>query len=470
MTPPRIKHSHAICLAAVLLAGAPPVVSAQNTPEMREIISRLERLEQENQALVREVQALREEVAGLKAPSAGAQTAASPTSSSEPRPAAPEPEDTMENAAVNRARIDELAQTKVESSQKFPLRITGMVLFNAFVNGRNNGNLQNPLVAAPGTQVGGGSVAQTTLGLLYNGPQTFAGGKVTGSLYMDFFGGSESSYSLGDLFRIRTANIGLNWTNTSLSFGQDKPIISPRDPDSLAQVGYSPLTAAGNLWIWQPQIRLEQRVPLSNDDGLKIQAGVFQTSSPNLQPSNAHLYEPEQSRPGAEGRLEYWHRWSETGRFEIAGGIHYNRNHLAGSSLPSDVYSLDFLFRPFEKLEFTGMFFHGRNVQVLGALPGFYVLPNGPAFPVRSNGGWAQLKLPITSRLAFNIYGGEQGNRDSDLFHGNIATNAAYFSNFMYRIAPNVMVSLEGGQVRTAYYRSGNRINDHYDLAIGYLF
>jgi hypothetical protein len=40
----------------------------------------------------------------------------------------------------------------------------------------------------------------------------------------------------------------------------------------------------------------------------------------------------------------------------------------------------------------------------------------------------------------------------------------------MYRLAPNVIVSLEGGQVRTAYYQIGNRLNDHYDLAIAYLF
>ena len=41
---------------------------------------------------------------------------------------------------------------------------------------------------------------------------------------------------------LRTAP-SLDWANTSIMFGQDKPIISPRDPDSLAQVGYSPLTA-----------------------------------------------------------------------------------------------------------------------------------------------------------------------------------------------------------------------------------
>lgn len=472
MNPQATKHSYTTVVATLLLIGGSMAASAQNTPEMREVINRLDRLEQENQALTREVQALRQQLAGLQKPPepAVAATPAAPTAATDGQNAASDTPTPQEAAAVERARIDELAQTKVEASQKFPIRLTGMLLFNAFLNGRNNAEMVDPIVAGPssGDSVGGATLAQTTLGLLYNGPQTFAGGKVSGSLYMDFFGGA--NYSIGHLFRIRTAAINLDWTNTSVMFGQDKPIISPRDPDSLAQVGFSPLTGAGNLWIWQPQIRVEKRFSLSNDSGLRAQAGVFQTSNPNLGPSSPSFYQVEQSRPGGEGRLEFWHRWNESGRLEIAGGIHYNRNHFGDTSLPSNVYSMDFLFRPIPKMEFTGLFFHGRNVEVLGALPGFSVLAGGQAFPVRSNGGWAQLKIPVTSRLAFNIYGGEQLNHDSDLTFGNPASNAAYFANFMYRLAPNVIVSLEGGQVRTAYYQIGNRLNDHYDLAIGYLF
>jgi hypothetical protein len=40
----------------------------------------------------------------------------------------------------------------------------------------------------------------------------------------------------------------------------------------------------------------------------------------------------------------------------------------------------------------------------------------------------------------------------------------------MYRLAPNVMVSLEGAQVRTDIIGTGTRINNHYDLAVAYLF
>jgi len=291
---------------------------------------------------------------------------------------------------------------------------------------------------------------------------------------MDFFGGSTAS--LDHLVRLRTASINLDWTSTSLSFGQEKPIISPRDPDSLAQVGVSPLTGAGNLWLWQPQIRLEQRLSLGAGSGLLAQVGVFQTSFLNAE-ANLNSYaspqpgqQTEDSSPGGEGRLEFWRRWSETGRLEIAGGFHANRNHVGRFSLPTNVYSVDWFFRPFSKLEFSGMFFHGRNVAVLGGLQQGFTVLNGRWIAVPSNGGWAQLRFPITPRLAFDIYGGQQADRNTDLLPGYMAKNQGYFGNVMYRLAPNVVVSLEGGQIRTTYYQIGNRLNDHYDLAIAYMF
>jgi hypothetical protein len=89
---------------------------------------------------------------------------------------------------------------------------------------------------------------------------------------------------------------------------------------------------------------------------------------------------------------------------------------------------------------------------------------------VGSNGGWAQLRFPVTRRLAFDVYGGQQDDVNADLLPGYIGKNQAYFANAMYRIAPNVIVSLESGQVRTLYLQYGNRLNNHYDLGVAYLF
>ena len=453
-------------LAAIIAFGARPVhaqnAPAQNVPQVQQILDRLDQLERDNQALLEQVRALRQELSALR--TAPAENAASSQTAAE-------------RETVTENRVDELAQTKVESSQKFPLRITGMALFNASVNGRYNGNAENPIIASatPGEMTGDATLRQTTLGLLFNGPQTFLGGKVSGSLYMDFFAGS--TLSLDHVLRLRTAAINLDWKNTSLMFGQDKPLLAPRDPDSLAQVGYSPLTGAGNLWLWLPQARVEQRFALGENTGLRLQAAAIVTSS-LFYPSNPDIYvqpgttQQEYSRPGGEARIQLWHSWGDSGRIEIAGSYHYNQNRIIQTLIPSEIYSVDWLLRPISKLEFSGAFFNGQNVSTLGGLPQGYVihtyhpLING----VHAIGGWAQFRVPITSRLAWDLYGGRESDRTSDLSYGYIAKNQGYFTNLMYRLAPNVLVSLEGGQVRTTYIGLGNRLNDHYDLGLAYLF
>src|SRR5580700_10173403 len=135
---------------------------AQSAPQVQAILDRLDQLEKDNQALLEEVRALRQEVSVLHAP-ATSQTA-------------------DERQAVDENRVDEMAQTKVEASQKFPIRITGMALFNASVNGRFNGNMENPLVASstPGEMTGDGTLRQSILGLLFNGPGTFLNAKISG--------------------------------------------------------------------------------------------------------------------------------------------------------------------------------------------------------------------------------------------------------------------------------------------------
>jgi hypothetical protein len=445
------------------MLGASMAAHAQTAPQVQEILSRLDQLEKDNQSLLEEVRALRQQVSTLRLQPPGENSPAQQAAAED-------------RQAVDENRIAELAQTKVEASEKFPIRITGMALFNASVNGRFNGDMENPLVASatPGGMTGDGTLRQSTLGLLFNGPQTFWNGKISGSIYMDFFGGSTSS--LDHLVRLRTAALDIDWKNTSVMFGQDKPLISPRNPDSLAQVGYLPLSGAGNLWLWQPQARVEQRFSLGDNSGLRVQAAVFETSSLDYA-SDPYIYmeapsQQEYSRPGGEGRVELWHRWSGDDRVEIAGGYHYNQNRVNETLVPSEVYSLDWFLRPMSRLEFSGMFFHGQNVATLGSLPQGFIVQSydGDVIAVHSTGGWAQIRVPITSRLAWDLYGGQQDDRNSDLAYGYIGKNQGYFSNLMYRIAPNVIVSLEGGQVRTTYIGMGNRVNDHYDLGLAYLF
>ena len=42
--------------------------------------------------------------------------------------------------------------------------------------------------------------------------------------------------------------------------------------------------------------------------------------------------------------------------------------------------------------------------------------------------------------------------------------------NLYFRIAPNVLMGPEISQLRTVYLGQGTRRNNHYDLALAYLF
>src|SRR5206468_1103611 len=106
----------------------------------------------------------------------------------------------------------------------------GMALFNAFLNSKENGGAEYPVVAGPGTaERGGATVRQTIIGLDFQGPATVWGGKIRGSVYMDFFAGTTNS-----AMRVRTASIELDWKTRSIMTGLEKPIFAPREPSSLA--------------------------------------------------------------------------------------------------------------------------------------------------------------------------------------------------------------------------------------------
>jgi hypothetical protein len=285
---------------------------------------------------------------------------------------------------------------------------------------------------------------------------------------MDLWGGT--SNSLNHLVRLRVATLRVDWKNQSFVVGQDKPIISPRDPSSLAQVAFSPLTSAGNPWLWQPQARFEQRFTWGETTGLRAQAGVYETSEPT---ASAGLYAASLStaRPALEGRFLFWRNLGSGARIEIAPGFHTSETHVAGVSVPSRLFTTDWLIQPTPKLQWTGMFFTGENAAGIGALrQGFTIFGNDNIQAVGTAGGWTQLAYFITHRLTLNAYAGQESNRPEDLLHGEVTRNFAYAGNLIYQLGPNVLLGWEASQVRTSFLGTMPRLANHYDLALAYLF
>jgi len=449
-----LTKSPVVCLLLLAVTGR---AFPQSTVDLQKIMQRLDKLEDENQKLLDEVRQLRNELKTAR-PADVVESAESPG-------AAPD----SERVSVLESKTADLDQSKVSASQRFPISLAGMLLFNAFMNGRNSGDAEYPVVAgAPSASTDGATVRQTIIGLKFSGPDLPGGGKASGSIYMDFFGGTSDPYN--NLFRIRTAALDLSWKNTTVTVGQDKPIISPREPTSFAQVGISPLTDAGNLWDWNPQVRVEQRFSFGENTGLKAQAGVYETTEDygsGLPAEYSHTL--EHSRPAWQGRFEFFHG-DDHRRFEVAPGFSLSATRVAGQSVSSRIASIDWLIRPMPLIEFSGEAFNGRDVGGFGALPGFDILPSDLVIPVHSHGEWGQIALFPASRLSAHIYAGEQSNRASDIAPYSVQRNFTYAGNIMYKIAPNVMAALEAAQTRTEYLGSLLRLNNHYDLALAYLF
>jgi hypothetical protein len=438
-----------LCNSAIVFATffTLPLYSQQT--ELQLILERLDRLERQNRELMEEMRALRMEVAARRGETeaAGGRTLS-------------------ERVEVQERRVEEQAQTKVESGQKLPVRLTGMVLFNAFLNGRYSGGVEAPTIAsaAAGPALGGGTVRQSTVNLEFDGGQTFAGGKLSGSLNMDFFAGTTST--LNHNFRIRTGAAQIDWSRTTLLVGQLKPIFSPRDPTSLSQVGVSPLTGAGNPWLWQPQVRVHQRFSLGEQTELRAQVGILQTNELAANVPAEFASTLERARPALEGRFEF-----RRPNLEIAPGFHISRTHVAGTSVPSNAISIDWFYSPVKKVEFTGFAFKGANIANTGTLrQGFSILGPRNAIPIRSRGGWAQLAILPASRISLHLIAGQQDDSDSDLRFSGIGKNQAYAANIMYRISSNMIISLERSQLRTSYLSGPVQSNVHHDLAFAYLF
>ena len=460
-------HHKFLILAFVMTLRLAAQDAAGSPVPTKQILDRLDTLEKENRELMLEVKALRQAVETGKGSAAPAVSSANEgTSNQNAAQQAP----LEERVAVEERRTAEQAQTKVEAAHKFPVQLNGMLLFNAFSNSENY-TAGSPVYygVLTGPNSSGATVRQTLLGFDFQGPSLPGNGRVNGSLTMDFFGGYPDPEA--SRVRLRQAYVSLDWQNRSFSVGQQKPLISPYQPDSLAEVGIPPLSGAGNLWLWLPQARYEERIHFSSNTGLTAQAAVLQTNDNYAYVPPQFANSLEQARPALEGRFAFWHKFDDTRRFEIAPGFHVGTSHVAGGSAGSHIGSLDWLVVPSSYFRLTGTFFKGQNVAGLGSLGnGFVVLPDGQVKAVDSSGGWAQMSIPLTSRFTLNAFGGLEADHSPFLNATSSVRNWNYASNIMYRLGANVLVGVEAMQIRTRLLSGSTGVQNHYDLALGYLF
>lgn len=335
-----------------------------------------------------------------------------------------------EQQSLQGSQIATHDQEKAETTSKYPLKLTGLVLFSGLVNTSQVDQPSAPSLALSGDGSTAFSLRQTVLGFDARGPHIL-GARSYADARVDFFGQMTGVYSPGSgsagLLRLRTAHAALAWEHAEAAFSLDRPILSPNIPTSLTAVAVPALAWSGNLWTWNPQIVASGDIPLSSAMSFRAQAALIDVADPDFAGSPiSYIQTPsaaEQSRwPGAEAHFAFAgppsHGQNDTG-FQIgAGGYFSPHRTLNDEQFDAWAGTLDYRQPLPDRLQFSGSFYRG---QALGGLGGGAFKDYGvhesllnPLLyyvrPLDAVGGWAELKERASERLEFNAaFGTDSG-------------------------------------------------------------
>jgi len=395
----------------------------------------------------------------------------------------------QEQLEVNTAQIKEHAQTKIESDSRFRVKLFGMILANTYVNTDSSSLFDNPMIAPPPTtNVGknnfGATLRQSRIGLAMEGPRLgprLGDARLSAEAEFDFWGGTSGQLD-GDVFgflRVITASARLDWENTSLTVGQRPPLISPLNPTSLAAVWIQPLTGAGNISQWRPQIMVERRAGSSDSSQVIIQGGILTPFGESLQGRTI------EGGPGYQSRIAYRRPLDSDRKIELGfGGYVHRRPFPLDRHVNSYAITGDWMVPLGSRVELSGEAFFGNAVGLaeesgdrndsIYAVTGPIALPGTSIRGVRSAGGWAQIAIKARSDLDFNLAYGQQDPRNSDIFFGQTGASTRFknqvgSANFIWQLRQNLLFSLEYRRFWTKYTLR-EQIAGHYNLAVGYMF
>jgi hypothetical protein len=390
------------------------------------------------------------------------------------------------------AKIDELHQDKVESASKYPVKFSGLILFNSYVNSGTLDADDLPSLAfprSPGSPNGsiGATLSQTLLGIDARGPQLFSA-RSSADVTFDFGGGSPTtSYGVtAGIVRLRTATVHLNWEKTSLNIGQDTPFFSPWSPTSYATIREPAFSWAGNLWVWTPQIEVERKFALSSGSTVVLQGGLLDPLTEEAPSPQGRAATPgEVTRvPAIAGRIALDHS-SGIRPFTVGfAGYRARQKYPKFSGVDSWTVNTDFRWAPEKHLEISGEWYKGQAVGGLGGGIWTSVVYPQSAAPynaihgLRSTGGWSQIKLKPVVQFEINGAIGQDENYGKDLasypfaVYGYLAfqKNRAGFVNLIYKPAASLLFALEYRRLQTTLSRSQAASGDQVNLAAGVHF
>lgn len=407
------------------------------------------------EALRAEVQQLRGQVNALKSAGAG------------PDVTQPSDAPTQPTLEMLQTQVAELAQVKVESTSRLPVKLFGSVHTGVFTNSSNTNWLDMPniVLATPRDDPAGtmsASLRQTRLGFSANGP-TIGSARTNAVMAMDFYGGIPG-FQTGQVMglpRLLVAFVRIESERTAIEVGQDQMILAPRDPTSLAAFAFPALFRSGNLYLRVPQVRIERSLTTH----LRATGGIVAPIAGDLT-GNDYLFVPpalggERSRrPGAQARLAYTNGESDAAtRLDVGISGHLGWKRRVDDLRKSWATAVDFAARR-GLVGVAGELFVGDNTGAFGGALGL---------DAKSGGGWAELELFPSDRVSLTAGGGIDNVTDARRFTLPRRRNESAYANVIFSFTPEVQASFEYHWLSTLV---GNveRPNHHFDWVLVHKF
>jgi TolA-binding protein len=391
-------------------------------------------------------------------------------------------------------KIVEQSQTKIESGSKYRVRLSGLVLLNTAVTRGSVDNLDFSQIAVPAEAPGvagsfSGSLRQSQIGVETFGPD-IAGARTSANVKFDFAGGFPNvpNGAAFGIVRLRTGTVRLDWANTSIVAGQDAIFFAPLTPTTLSSLAIPALSYTGNLWSWTPQVRIEHRFALSENSGLRIQAGILDSLTGDV-PQQSYRYPSvgeASGQPAYATHIGYSQRIFGRDLNIGIGGYYGRQNWGFGRAVDGWVGVTDVTVPLGEFLDFSAEFYRGKAVGGLGGGVGQSILlsgsvynPNTAIYGLDSTGGWVQLKFKPKPNFEVNFAYGEDVPFASELkrfpasalYYGySISRNQSPFVNFIYRMRSDVLASVEYKRLQTNPLNGNAYIANQVIMSLGYAF
>jgi hypothetical protein len=313
---------------------------------------------------------------------------------------------------------------------------------------------------------------QTRIGLKVDAPGTFAGGKLGGTVELDFYGfiPTPGNVAGNHAYQLRSRLAYLQWTSPDWEFlaGKTHEAYIIEFPDT---VNFTAYNLQGQLGLRRMQLQLTRKLNFGSGRELRTTLAVGEPLG-GIHGGDLDLDRIDDGTRSQFPELAMRSVFSAPmggRRASLGVAGFYARERVWGQTIPAEAIILGGSLPIGPYLTLKGSIWTGSNLD--GAWGGIGQGINASTRRgIDASGGWVQLKYQPDSKLWFNLGYSTDDPQDGDLNIGQRSKNTTYLINGYYQVFAPLRVGLEYLQMQTDFLGRESRENERWMSSVIYSF